>query len=800
MEKLKCFIALALLFGFELIFPSRDHVKAQGYALNFDGINDYVEIKDNDLLSGGQGKSITIEAWVYPRKLEGSVPIVMKELDTEWKDWGLNISSGRLSICIESHGDDWTYKAGNILPNVWTHVAFTFDNPSDTVRLFINGIEAGSGTSLVKDMPDTDVPVWIGKNYYRVDAMDGLIDEVRIWNVARTHAEIQSTMNMDLKGTEPGLIGYWCFDEGSGQVAGDSSGKGNHGQLGSTANIDMNDPTWVVSGAPLVGSITVISPNGGENWPVGSTQDILWISSGQISEVKIEYSTDGGFIWDEVVENTTNDGSYSWTITETLSANCLLRISDAADGKPFDDSDHAFTILAPTLKTTLSYGSSGWNMLSVPLKPEYSSPEAVFGDDITNPKIWTYDPNNDECIYPDSIKLGTGYWIMVSEDTQVDATGLLAPTDEPYILHLVPGKTGWLLIGNPFSVEIELTNIRILRDQQMITLEQAYAMGWLYKDFFEWHKKDAEGDYDQYKTVSLPKGRLYPWQGYWLLDLKECDMLLYPFTPSTLKPSHLLLTKSSTNSLESWKVQLMAYGEQMADIENYLGISNMARDTYDVTDLPEPPVPPYSVGLFFPHAEWEQKSAQYAQDIRAPLDLGNSKTWDIEVVNNCGRGEIILTWQGVESISHEYELRLVDKEHPGVVYDMRKTRQIRYTSPKKIMVRCFQIVIWRTTSCVISEESEIPEVYALFQNYPNPFNKGTVINYSLPMSGRVIISLYNLSGQRIKTLIEEDKSPGYHIVYWDGRNEQGAEVTTGIYVYQLKVGNFVCTKKLVYLK
>ncbi len=800
MKNLKCFIVLALLFGFEFIFPLGGSVKAQGYALNFDGNNDYVEIKDNALLSGGPGKSITIEAWVYPRKLEGSVPIVMKELETNWKDWGLNISSGKLSICIESHGDDWTYKAGNILPNVWTHVAFTFDNPSDKVRLFINGIEAGPGASLLKDMPDTDVPVWIGKNYYRVEAMDGLIDEVRIWNFARTQAEIQSTMNMDLKGTEPGLIGYWRFDEGSGQVASDSSGNGNHGQLGSTANVDMNDPTWVVSDAPIVGFITVISPNGGENWPVGSTKDILWISTGPISEVKIEYSIDGGFIWDKVVGNTANDGSYSWIIPNSLSDKCLLRISDADDGEPFDDSDYAFTIHTPILKTTLGFGSSGWNMISVPLNPEYSSPEAVFGYDINTLKIWSYDPNKDECVYPDSIKLGTGYWIMVSEDTQVEVTGLPAPTDEPYILHLVPGMTGWLLIGNPFSVEIELNNMRILRDQQMITLEQAYAMKWLYKDLFEWHKKDAEGDYDQYKIVSLPEGRLYPWQGYWVLVLVECDLLLYPFEPPSLFPETPLVTIDSTKSTQNWRIQLMVYGDRMADTENYFGISNIAQDTYDATDLPEPPWLLDCVALFFPHEEWGQKPARYARDIRAPLDSEISKTWEIDIVNSYGSGEITLTWQGVTSVSQEYAFQLVDKDHPGVVYDMRKTRQIQCAFPEKIMIRHFQVVVSRATSCVPDKNTNFQEVYALFQNYPNPFNKGTVINYNIPTSSKVIISIYNLSGQRIKNLIEADKLAGYHTVCWDGRDDQGDVVTSGVYVFQIKAGNFVGTKKLVFFK
>jgi hypothetical protein len=79
----------------------------------------------------------------------------------------------------------------------------------------------------------------------------GLIDEVRVWNTARTQAQIQANMNRTLTGNEPGLVGYWRLDDGSGQAILDSSLRGNDGRLGSAAAPDSNDPTWVVSDAPV---------------------------------------------------------------------------------------------------------------------------------------------------------------------------------------------------------------------------------------------------------------------------------------------------------------------------------------------------------------------------------------------------------------------------------------------------------------------------------------------------------------------------------------------------------------------
>ena len=80
----------------------------------------------------------------------------------------------------------------------------------------------------------------------------GEMDEVRVWNVARTDAQIQEAMTRAISPTEPGLAGYWRFDEGDGKVARDLSPSHAHAQLGDSSFPDMNDPVWLVSNAPIV--------------------------------------------------------------------------------------------------------------------------------------------------------------------------------------------------------------------------------------------------------------------------------------------------------------------------------------------------------------------------------------------------------------------------------------------------------------------------------------------------------------------------------------------------------------------
>jgi len=94
-------------------------------------------------------------------------------------------------------------------------------------------------------------------------------------------------------------------------------------------------------------SITVISPNGGENWTVGSSHDITWGATGLVEFVKIEYSVNNGASWSTVVEQTANNGVYSWIIPNTPSASCRVRVSRLADTAIQDISNASFTITPP---------------------------------------------------------------------------------------------------------------------------------------------------------------------------------------------------------------------------------------------------------------------------------------------------------------------------------------------------------------------------------------------------------------------------------------------------------------------
>jgi hypothetical protein len=85
--------------------------------------------------------------------------------------------------------------------------------------------------------------------------------------------------------------------------------------------------------------------------------------------------------------------------------------------------------------------------------------------------------------------------------------------------------------------------------------------------------------------------------------------------------------------------------------------------------------------------------------------------------------------------------------------------------------------------------SSTPEGYQLYQNFPNPFNMETTLEYELPQTSQVMLNIFNLQGQKIRTLIQGQERAGRHAANWDGRNDDGSIVSTGIYIYQLQIKN-----------
>jgi hypothetical protein len=100
----------------------------------------------------------------------------------------------------------------------------------------------------------------------------------------------------------------------------------------------------------------------------------------------------------------------------------------------------------------------------------------------------------------------------------------------------------------------------------------------------------------------------------------------------------------------------------------------------------------------------------------------------------------------------------------------------------------------------IESNPVVPVEFGLEQNYPNPFNPSTQILFSMPQAGKVSLTIYNLLGQKIMTLVDGTLAAGTHTVSWNGRDARGVQLPSGVYFYSLKTSNFTATKRMILMK
>ena len=105
-----------------------------------------------------------------------------------------------------------------------------------------------------------------------------------------------------------------------------------------------------------------------------------------------------------------------------------------------------------------------------------------------------------------------------------------------------------------------------------------------------------------------------------------------------------------------------------------------------------------------------------------------------------------------------------------------------------------------TSPTGIGDDGIVALNYDLAQNYPNPFNPTTTIKYQLPQTTDIKIAIYNINGQLVKTIVDEKQNAGNHSVVWNGRNDAGIQVATGVYLMRMKAEDFSKTRKMILIK
>ncbi|MGA9115742.1 MAG: LamG-like jellyroll fold domain-containing protein [Bacteroidota bacterium] len=243
-----------LLCGLVLSFGPLHEGGATGSALRFDGVDDYVNAGEPDVIaSGGGNNGLTIAAWIKADDFESDMGRILSktsgvaEQDHYWMLSTFNSGGIKLRFRLKtSVGGTRTLIAssGNLVPGVWTHVAAVYDGSS--MVLYKDGLEVGRASKTGTIAVNNGLAAMIGNNPPTADSrpFDGLIEDVRLLSTGLTAEQVRLQMHLTRGGSEPDMVAYWAFNEGAGATTRDLTGHGFTGIL-------RNGTLWEESTAPL---------------------------------------------------------------------------------------------------------------------------------------------------------------------------------------------------------------------------------------------------------------------------------------------------------------------------------------------------------------------------------------------------------------------------------------------------------------------------------------------------------------------------------------------------------------------
>ena len=260
-----------------------------------------------------------------------------------------------------------------------------------------------------------------------------------------------------------------------------------------------------------------------------------------------------------------------------------------------------------------------------------------------------------------------------------------------------------------------------------------------------------------------------PKNGYLLKSSNEGE-LLYPFTiarssePIDEESIIASTTPIVSESVPDWVVDHNQYSSSMSIVASLVSFDSTSRNSNDI------------VGAFVNGECRGTASPQYVEPLDAYL--------------------LFLTVHGDESESGDVIFQVYHEETDEILY---VPVQERYNANDVVGTLTEPYVIDART-LAIGDPGYVPVVFSLAQNYPNPFNPVTKIGYGIAEDAVVTITVYNLIGERVATLVNESKNPGYYFTNWDSKNDMGMPVSAGMYIYQIRAGEYVKSRKLILLK
>ncbi len=590
---------------------------------------------------------------------------------------------------------------------------------------------------------------------------------------------------------------------------------------------------FFVGTSALSQSITLISPNGLQRWEGGSRRMIFFSAPG-IADVRIEYSSNNGGAWSDIVASTpASSGSYQWQLPTNLTELALVRISHVAAPSIADQSDRPFSIVAARAGS-----ESDFIFFSDSPTPNFYDPSWGFANA----------PSTVERVGDNKFPVSTHYSLVGNYSLRLQWTsraggdwgmavaGIGWPARDTFrkdslVFHVLSPLF-------MFSNEMPLIYLEDVNNRKTGRLPLRNFVGAVGQEVWRrvaiplqaFRDNAGQADLSQIKTIFFGQDGADETSHTWFID--DIRMVgTRPFS-DTVKVIAVLgsssaagVGPSTVDSAWVWR-----YRRYINTFDPHARVINFAvggYTTYDV--MPTGYVPPagrptpkvnnnISAALAYrPNAiivALTSNDAAYGYSVgetMANFDSVRHRSASAGVpiwftscaprnISEPARLAALIATK--DSILRRYAPRTIDvwnglAQADGWIlpqYNSGDGIHLNDAAHAILFQRVVAARIWETITSV-ERVWQVPEVFLLLQNFPNPFNPSTTISYSIPVGTRHAVSLlkvYDVLGRDVATLVDEVKPAGTYTVNFDA-----SQLSSGVYYYKLTAGSFTQTKKMI---
>ena len=358
--------------------------------------------------------------------------------------------------------------------------------------------------------------------------------------------------------------------------------------------------------------------------------------------------------------------------------------------------------------------------------------------------------------------VGKAFWVIHSGPIELSAALESAPLNSDDNIE-IPLHSGWNLISNP-----------ILSSHDWASIQSENGISepiWRFDGSFS-----MAADFEAYR-------------GYYYFNGNNLSTLNIPY-----KAMDLGKVAPVANSRDEWRLQVMLDLGEHHESSLWLGTAPEAELGRDALDYVQPHSLSDQGTICFDRPEWDDLYPAFATDIRPPID--GSTSWDFSL-DMLGRSSSTLRMEGLDLIPDDYAVFLIDLQN-GRSIDLRQVNDYTFTPQAESMN--FRIAIGSQGQVQEEIQGMIPVAPVLCGNYPNPFNPTTRNRFGIPTESLVSMNIYDVRGNVIKTFDSRYETAGWHEYSWNGVDDSGQAVPTGVYLSRFEAGGRSQTIKMLYLK